>query len=273
MGLIDPARAESSAARSAFEAASLSGSMKPSSTVSVARPSPWFSRTRRCRSIRSIGSAGRLRKRSSLHQGVRAAEARTPRRCRAFYGQYPRARARGCELSLRDLGRHAATRDDRHGALLPARYPDRRRAHHGSRCYHAGADPARARCAGDRPRRRRHPDHPRPWHRFRVHRPDPRHVCRHGLRGRADRPQSSPSRSILTRGPFSMRSAMSRAISAKGAASRRTARPRATGPAAALSRPDAHWSFRSAARKCRAFVSPRARSRLPRRGFEKCIAP
>ena len=48
----------------------------------------------------------------------------------------------GCRpLPLRVLRRHAAARDDRHGARLQSDAPDRRRADDGARRHHPGRDP------------------------------------------------------------------------------------------------------------------------------------
>ena len=62
-------------------------------------------------------------------------------------------------ISAPALRRHAPARDDRHGAVLQAEAPDRRRADHGARRHHPGADPR----PDERPqaprRRRHHPDH------------------------------------------------------------------------------------------------------------------
>ena len=65
-------------------------------------------------------------------------------------------------VSASALGRHAATRDDRHRDGVHADDPDRRRADDGARRHDPGADPRSD--AGDEGahRRRRHADHARP---------------------------------------------------------------------------------------------------------------
>ena len=63
------------------------------------------------------------------------------RRRDAAAGQHPQPAAARARLSAPVLRRHAPARHDRHGALLPAQAPDRRRADHGARRHHPGADP------------------------------------------------------------------------------------------------------------------------------------
>ena len=65
------------------------------------------------------------------------------------------ARRAGGRLCLAALGWSAAAGDDRHGAVVPAPAPDRRRAHHRARRDDAGADPepaARPAAPASRPR-------------------------------------------------------------------------------------------------------------------------
>ena len=57
----------------------------------------------------------------------------------------------GDELPARVVGRHAAARDDRDGAGVPARAADRRRADHCARRHHPGPDPGTA-APSSRPR-------------------------------------------------------------------------------------------------------------------------
>ena len=59
----------------------------------------------------------------------------------------PEAARRVRHVSARALGRHAPAGDDRHGAAVPARAPDRRRADDGARRDGAGADPGAVRPA------------------------------------------------------------------------------------------------------------------------------
>ena len=79
--------------------------------------------------------------------GARRARARS--RCCALVG-IPLARAARRRVPAPDVGRHAPARDDRHGARLPARDPDRRRADHRARRHHPGADPRAAEAAAAR---------------------------------------------------------------------------------------------------------------------------
>ena len=58
--------------------------------------------------------------------------------------QHPDARAARRRLSAPVLRRHAPARDDRHGAVLQPEAADRRRADHGARRHHPGADPRAA---------------------------------------------------------------------------------------------------------------------------------
>ena len=72
-----------------------------------------------------------------------------PRRRDAAPRLHPRARAAGARLSAPALRRHAPARHDRHGAVVQSQGADRRRADHGARRHHPGADPRPdARAAG-----------------------------------------------------------------------------------------------------------------------------
>ena len=62
----------------------------------------------------------------------------------------------------RDVGRHGAARDDRHGARLRARAAHRRRADDRPRRHHPGPDPRPHARAPARDRHGDHPHHPRP---------------------------------------------------------------------------------------------------------------
>ena len=77
-----------------------------------------------------------------LHQGLRQAGRRSARHRDADAGRHPRAGAARARISASALGRHAPARDDRDGARLQSKAPDRRRADHGARRHDPGADPA-----------------------------------------------------------------------------------------------------------------------------------
>ena len=70
---------------------------------------------------------------------------RRPPRARAIemleLVRIPSAGAAHRRLSAQPVGRHAPARHDRHGAVLRAGAADRRRADHGARRHHPGADP------------------------------------------------------------------------------------------------------------------------------------
>ena len=83
-------------------------------------------------------------------------------------------------LSAPAVRRHAAARDDRDGALLPAQAADRRRADHRARRHHPGADPAAHQGAAGRVRHGADHDHARPRRHRRDRRPRRRHVRRPG---------------------------------------------------------------------------------------------
>ena len=94
--------------------------------------------------------------------------------------------------------RHAAARDDRHGASLPARSPRRRRADHRARCHHPGADHRPAARAEAAARHGDHPDHPQLRHHRRYRRSRGRDVPRARSWNTARRARCSPTRSTLT---------------------------------------------------------------------------
>ena len=79
------------------------------------------------------------------------------------------------------------------------RAPDRRRADHGARRHHPGADPRPDARPAPRHRHRDHPDHPRSRRRGRDGRRRRGDVCRPDRRARAGARRSSPARSIPTR--------------------------------------------------------------------------
>ncbi len=81
--------------------------------------------------------------------------ARGPRARAAADGRHPRPGAPAQGVPARDVRRHGAARDDRHGARLRARAADRRRAHDGARRDDPGPDPGPdAQAAATRPARR-----------------------------------------------------------------------------------------------------------------------
>src|SRR5438128_1363591 len=75
-----------------------------------------------------------------------------------------------------DVRRHAPARHDRHGPLLQAQAPDRRRAHHRPRRHHPGPDPRAPPKAPEGDRHGHHPHHPRPRRRRRERRHRRGHV-------------------------------------------------------------------------------------------------
>ena len=119
------------------------------------------------------------------------ADGRRPARAR----RHPRRRQARQPVPVRVLGRHAPARDDRHGDQLQPGRPDRRRAHHGARRDHPGADHRRrARDAGP-VRLGRDPHHARP----RRHRRDLRQG--HGHVRRPHRRVRPRRRDLLQRPP------------------------------------------------------------------------
>src|SRR6185312_5296 len=89
-------------------------------------------------------------------------------------------------LSAPIVGRHAAARHDRHGPVVRARRADRRRADHGARRHHPGADPATDQGYPGRDRHGSGDDHPRSRRRRRNCRPGGGDVWR---QGHGDRPR------------------------------------------------------------------------------------
>ena len=77
----------------------------------------------------------------ALHQKLSPQAGDGRRRRDAAPGRHPQPAAARARLSAPVLRRHAPARHDRHGAVLPAQAPDRRRADHGARRHHPGADP------------------------------------------------------------------------------------------------------------------------------------
>ena len=141
-----------------------------------------------------------------MHRSVSRREAPRSRasRCSTPVG-IPDAGRAARQLPARALGRHAAARDDRDGAVLRPAPADRRRADHRARRDDPGADPraAAGACAasfgiGD------HPDHARPRRRRRAVRRGGRDVRRPDRRAGRWR-ASSRARSTRTRGACSAR--------------------------------------------------------------------
>ena len=78
--------------------------------------------------------------------------------------------------------------------VLPAQAADRRRADHGARRHHPGADPGPHEGPQDQDRRRHHPDHARPRRRRRGGRAGDGHVCGpHGGGGAGGRALPQPA--------------------------------------------------------------------------------
>ena len=131
-----------------------------------------------------------------LHQGLDKRGRRGARRRDAEPRRHPGAAAARARISAPALGRHAPARDDRDGARLQSEAADRRRADHGARRDHPGADP-RPDARPEAPRRRRHhPHHPRPRRRRRGRRArdgDVRGPQGRGGAGRAAVPLAAPS--------------------------------------------------------------------------------
>ena len=90
-------------------------------------------------------------------------------------------------LHLRVLGRHAPARDDRDGARLRPRHPDRRRADHRARRDHAGRDPRPHQAPAAEPRHGDAADHARHGRRRRSGRRRRGDALRPHRRGRAGR--------------------------------------------------------------------------------------
>ena len=82
------------------------------------------------------------RRDAAAASGPRQAGGRGARHRDADAGRHPRAGAARARISASALRRHAPARDDRHGARLQSKAPDRRRADHRARRHDPGADPA-----------------------------------------------------------------------------------------------------------------------------------
>ncbi len=96
---------------------------------------------------------------------------------------HPAPRRARRRLSAPVLGRHAPARDDRDGALVQSRPPDRRRADDRAGRHDPGADPCPAAQAAERLRLGHHADHARHGRRRGYRRPrlrDVRGPCRRG---------------------------------------------------------------------------------------------
>ena len=99
---------------------------------------------------------------------------------------HPVGAAAVLELPARDVGRHAAARDDRDGPVPRARAAARRRAHDRARRDGAGADPRADRRAPVGASDGRAPDHAQPRGRAGGRRPRRRDVRGRDRRARAD---------------------------------------------------------------------------------------
>ncbi len=200
--------------------------------------------------------AGRVHRASLGHPRRRVSRGPRPRhaRCRAHH----RTGAAHGAISARALGRHAAARDDRHGAVVPSQGADRRRTHDRARRDGAGSDPdADARAQG----RVRH-----------VH---PSHHPRYGGGGRDGRPRRraedrSHGRARLRRRHFRATPARLHQDPARGrTAARQPSRPRwAAAPVRSrlAGREPGTGALRPRPRRCRmaAAQAGSARRRLPR---------
>ena len=112
----------------------------------------------------------------------------------------PEPRAARRRLPAPVLGRHAAARDDRDGALVQPRPADRRRADDRARRHDPGADPRAAAQAAERLRLGDHPDHARHGRRRRHRRPRLRDVRRAASSRTAPSASCSRTRSTPTPG-------------------------------------------------------------------------
>ena len=109
-------------------------------------------------------------------------------------GRHPVAAGPARRLPAPALGRHEPAGDDRHGDRLQPEAPDRRRADHGTRRHHPGADPGPAARPAARARHGADPDHPRHGRGRRDGRARRRPVCRPAGRGAGrDRPVRGPA--------------------------------------------------------------------------------
>ena len=155
---------------------------------------------------RSTRSAGRSPSSSARTSAMpRGRRARADRRA-ADGGRHPEPGAARRRLPAPVLGRDAAARDDRDGALLQPVAPDRRRADDRARRHDPGADPRADEAPPARPRLLDPPDHPRHGRRRRPRRAGRRHVRGQRRRGGAEGRESSAIRSTRTPGGCSARS-------------------------------------------------------------------
>ncbi len=106
-----------------------------------------------------------------LHRDMSEKEARAHAAGLLRPGGHPRGRAPHEGVSPPVLGGHAPAGDDRHGPGLQPAPADRRRADHGPRRDHPGADPGPDARAEGEDRHLDHPHHPRPGGRRRDGRP------------------------------------------------------------------------------------------------------
>ena len=95
-----------------------------------------------------------------LHQDLSRSAAMREGRRHVAAGADSRAGAARPGISASALGRHAAARDDRHGACLQSQGAHRRRADHGARRHHPSADPRSDSGAAAGTGHRGDPDHP-----------------------------------------------------------------------------------------------------------------
>ncbi len=140
------------------------------------------------------------------HEQGRQAPGEAPRGRAAEAGRDPEPRAARRRLPAPVLGRHAAARDDRDGALLQPGRPDRRRADDGARRDDPGADHRADRPAQGRLQLGGDPDHARPRRRRRDRRRDPRDVRRPRRRAGGEARALLRPAASRTRGACSARS-------------------------------------------------------------------
>ena len=198
---------------------------------------------------------------AGARRGDRALPARRHRRSRAARGR----------LSAPAVGRHAAARDDRDGARVPAGAAHRRRADDRARRHDPGADPRAAGAAAARARHGAPAHHARSRRRRRDLRRRRRDVRRARRRARAGRRCCSRGRAIPT-----PRACCARSRSARQR--RRAAQPAGDPRAWCRDSTSCRRAAASpiAARACRSAAAPRsrrARAHRRRRALVRCFFP
>ncbi len=102
---------------------------------------------------RQLGETLRLHERLGPARGRRAGGGD------AAPGRHPGSQAPARRIPPPDVGRHAPAGDDRHRPVVPAQAAARRRADHGARRHHPGADPGPHEGPQDQDRRGHRPHH------------------------------------------------------------------------------------------------------------------